>query len=126
MNEINDSLSTVYYADPDQDVVPRPDARVAARVEELLREQLFERGVNPAHLSPQDIMEFMTCALAPDNSMTYAWKGQPLLYVAPEILEGPDGVSVLWRMFTADDQLTDDHIAGGHVASVQPADNSYE
>lgn len=82
----------------------RPDARVAARVEELLREQLEELGVNPSALSPQDIMEGMHCGLAPDQSMTYAWKGRPILHVRPEIKDGPDGRSVLWRMFTADDQ----------------------
>lgn len=82
---------------------PRPDAHVAARVEELLREQLFEIGVNPASLSPHDIIEHMTCALAPDNSMTYAWKGQALLHVTPEIHHDPEGECVRWRMFTTDD-----------------------
>lgn len=82
---------------------PRPTPDVARRVEALLREQLQEHGVNPAALSPQDIVEGMVCALAPDNSMTYIWRGTPLLYVIPEQKSGPDGDAVVWRMFTQDD-----------------------
>lgn len=82
---------------------PRPTPEVARRVEELLREQLRERGVSLAALSPQDIAEGMVCTLAPDNSMTYIWRGDPVLHVVPEQKSGPDGDSVLWRMFTQDD-----------------------
>lgn len=82
---------------------PRPTPEVARRVEELLREQLFELGVNPASLSPRDIAEGMLCRIAPDNSLTYEWRGRPLLYVTPEPRRGPEGESVLWRMFTRDD-----------------------
>ncbi|MCH5277301.1 MAG: hypothetical protein J1E80_05635 [Desulfovibrionaceae bacterium] len=82
---------------------PRPTPAVARRVEELLREQLFELGVNPAKLSPRDIAEGMLCRIAPDNSLTYEWQGRPLLHVTPELKNGPEGESVLWRMFTRDD-----------------------
>lgn len=82
---------------------PRPTPEVARRVEELLREQLFELGVNPAELSPRDIAEGMLCRIAPDNSLTYEWHGRPLVYVMPEVKSGPEGESVLWRMFTRDD-----------------------
>lgn len=82
---------------------PRPTPEVARRVEELLREQLFEAGVNPAALSPEEIAGGMTCRVAPDNSLTYLWRGAPILYVTPEVKSGPEGESVLWRMFTRDD-----------------------
>lgn len=82
---------------------PRPTPAVARRVEELLREQLREAGVDPAALSPRDIAADMVCRVAPDNSLTYLWRGTPLLHVTPEVQSGPDGESVRWRMFTRDD-----------------------
>ena len=76
---------------PDQ-----PDRQLAARVEELLREQLEELGENPAELSPHEITANMHCEVWPDKSMVYAWKDIPLLRVVPE--QGPEGT--VWRMFT--------------------------
>ena len=82
---------------------PKPNLQVAARVEELLREQLEERGINPRTLPPEDIAANMKCYIAPDNSMTYLWKNEPSLYVTPEKREQDGETSVLWRMFTKDD-----------------------
>lgn len=82
---------------------PKPNLQVAARVEELLREQLEELGVNPRALAPEDIAAQMHCHIAPDNSMTYLWKGTPILYVTPEKRQRNGEDSVLWRMFTKDD-----------------------
>ena len=65
---------------------PRPNLQVAARVEELLREQLEELGVNPRKLAPEEIAANMHCHLAPNGSMTYLWKGEPMLHVTPEKL----------------------------------------
>ena len=45
----------------------------------------------------------MTCHIAPDNSMTYLWKNEPILHVTPEKREQDGETSVLWRMFTKDD-----------------------
>ena len=88
---------------------PRPNLQVAARVEELLREQLEELGVNPRKLPPEEIAANMHCHLAPDGSMTYLWKGEPILHVTPEKLVDEHGEeSVLWRMFTQDDISTSD------------------
>ena len=88
---------------------PRPNLQVAARVEELLREQLEELGVNPRKLAPEDIAAHMHCHLAPDGSMTYLWKGEPMLHVMPEKLVDENGeTSVLWRMFTKDDIASHD------------------
>ena len=92
-----------------QEQAPRPNLKVAARVEELLREQLEELGVNPRKLAPEDIAAHMHCHLAPNGSMTYLWKGEALLYITPEKLVDENGAeSVLWRMFTKDDLATDD------------------
>ena len=88
---------------PYHEDAPKPNLQVAARVEELLREQLEERGVNPRNLAPEDIAAGMTCHLAPDGSMTYFWKEEPLLYVTPEKREKDGEHSVYWRMFTKDD-----------------------
>ena len=88
---------------PNQDI-PRPNLQVAARVEELLREQLEELGVNPRKLAPEEIAASMHCHLAPNGSMTYIWKGEPMLHITPEKLVDENGEeSVLWRMFTKDD-----------------------
>ena len=102
---------------------PRPTPEVARRVEELLREQLFEAGVNPAALSPQDIAEGMLCRVAPDNSLTYIWRGEPLLYVTPEIKTGPEGESVLWRMFTRDDMERTEASAPGAADFIGSPEN---
>ena len=93
---------------PQTNDIPRPNFQVAARVEELLREQLEELGVNPRKLAPEDIAANMHCHLAPNGSMTYLWKGEPLLHVTPEKLVDENGAeSVLWRMFTKDDREED-------------------
>ncbi len=100
---------------------PRPNLQVAARVEELLREQLEERGVNPRTLSPEDIAANMHCHLAPDGSMTYLWKGGPILHVTPEKLVDENGQnSVLWRMFTKDD-MEEDNEAGTYDSFLMDA-----
>ena len=92
-----------------QEQAPRPNFKVAARVEELLREQLEELGVNPRKLAPEEIAANMHCHLAPNGSMTYIWKGEPMLHITPEKLVDEKGEeSVLWRMFTKDDLATDD------------------
>lgn len=99
--------STTGQTDRPGDFAPRPDARVARRVEELLREQLQEMGINPSLLQPHEIAAHMTCRIAPDNSMTYSWKNQAILSIVPEVDSGPDETIVRWRMFTQDD-LADD------------------
>lgn len=83
--------------------IPKPTRQVAARVEELLREQLMESGVDPRRLTPEQIAKDMLCTLAPDGSMTYAWQGTPILHITPERRERDGERSVLWRMFTKDD-----------------------
>ena len=72
---------------------------VAARVEELLREQLLELGEDPASLAPHLIMQNMQCEVYPDESMVYIWKDIPILRVAPERTD----TGVMWRMFTRDE-----------------------
>ncbi|SIO34677.1 hypothetical protein [Halodesulfovibrio marinisediminis] len=73
---------------------------VAARVEELLREQLSELGIEVSKLEPHVIAENMKCDVFSDDSMIYYWKGDPILRVMPESSE--DGTTS-WRMFTKDD-----------------------
>ncbi len=85
--------------DSSSSLPPRPTPEVAQRIEELLREQLAERGINPGALLPEEISRHMECHIAQDNSMTYFWKGEAILHVMPEIRTD----SVLWRMFTRDD-----------------------
>ena len=75
------------------------DKGVAARVEELLREQLLELGEDPASLAPHLIMQNMQCEVYPDESMVYIWKDIPILRVAPE----RTNTGVMWRMFTRDE-----------------------
>jgi len=77
----------------------KPTPEVATRVEELLREQLFEKGIIINELAPEKIKKSMKCHVAPDQSMTYFWEKEALLYVVPE----KQGDSILWRMFTKDD-----------------------
>ena len=98
------------------DNAPRPNLQVAARVEELLREQLEEIGVNPRSLTPEEIASYMHCHIAPDNSMTYLWKGEPILYVTPETKTRDGEESVLWRMFTRDDMPDLPHSESGSAA----------
>ncbi|MFV0423305.1 hypothetical protein [Oleidesulfovibrio sp.] len=76
--------------------------KIAARVEELLREELLELGVNPSRLEPHEIAENMRCEVRPDETMIYMWKNQPILRVVPERHE--DG-TVTWRMFTRDEAM---------------------
>ena len=108
-----------------QEQAPRPNLQVAARVEELLREQLEELGVNPRKLAPEEIAANMHCHLAPNGSMTYLWKGKPMLYVTPEKLVDENGAeSVLWRMFTKDDLADapdDDNEAGSYDSFLMDA-----
>ena len=92
---------------PSSEDAPRPNLQVAARVEELLREQLEEMGVNPRKLAPEEIAANMTCHIAPDNGMTYLWKNEPILHIMPEKREHDGESSVLWRMFTRDDMPSD-------------------
>ena len=54
------------------------DKGVAARVEELLREQLLELGEDPASPAPHLIMQNMQCEVYPDESMVYIWKDAPI------------------------------------------------
>lgn len=80
---------------------PQPNAQVAARIEELLREQLEEMGVNIKKLTPEEISANMKCHIGPDNSLSYFWKNTAILDVIPEQTE--DGTN--WRMFTKEDNL---------------------
>ncbi|MEZ0576555.1 hypothetical protein [Halodesulfovibrio aestuarii] len=73
---------------------------VAARVEELLREQLSEIGIEITQLEPHVIVENMKCDIFSDESMIYYWKGEPILRVEPESSENG---TTQWRMFTKDD-----------------------
>lgn len=75
------------------------DKGVAARVEELLREQLLELGEDPQALQPHLIMQNMQCEVYPDDSMVYIWKETPILRVVPE----RTATGVMWRMFTRDE-----------------------
>ena len=67
------------------------------RVEELLREQLDDLGIEIARLSPHEITSNMHCALYADGTLSYSWQGKPVLSVEPE--EQGDG-SVRWHFFT--------------------------
>lgn len=78
---------------------PKPDMNVMRRVEELLREQLAAMGEDPDMLPPHFISEHMRCGVHAGGSLSYSWKGLPLLDVDPELM--PDG-SVRWRFFTRD------------------------
>ena len=103
------------------EAAPRPNLQVAARVEELLREQLEELGVNPRKLAPEEIAANMHCHLAPNGSMTYLWKGEPMLHITPEKLVDENGAeSVLWRMFTKDD-MEEDNEAGTYDSFLMDA-----
>ena len=75
------------------------DPGVAARVEELLQEQLIELGEDPNTLEPHRIMQSMHCEVYPDQSMVYSWKDIPLLRVVPEKTD----TGTHWRMFTRED-----------------------
>ena len=79
----------------------RPTPEVAARIEELLREELSLLGENPRTFKPEEIAANMECEVQDDNSMTYIWKGLPILHVQPEPTEN----GVHWRMFTREEPL---------------------
>ena len=79
----------------------RPTPEVAARIEELLREELALLGELPGSHKPEEIAANMQCEVQDDFSMTYIWKGLPILHVQPELTE--DGVR--WRMFTREEPL---------------------
>lgn len=79
----------------------RPNAQVAGRIEELLREQLEEMGVTIKNLTPEEISANMKCHIGPDGSLSYFWKNRAILDVVPEQTE--NGVN--WRMFTKEDNL---------------------
>lgn len=79
-------------------------SKVAARVEELLREQLEELGETPGAIAPHDMAANMRCEIWPDDTMIYMWKTLPILRVSAE--RHDDG-SVTWRMFTRDDEGDD-------------------
>lgn len=57
----------------------KPNARVAQRIEELLREQLEELGVNIKRLTLDEISANMKCHIGPDNSLSYFGKTEPYL-----------------------------------------------
>lgn len=80
---------------------PQPNVQVAARIEELLREQLEEMGVNIKKLTAEEISAHMKCHIGPDNSLSYFWKNHAILDVIPE--QTADGTN--WRMFTKEDKL---------------------
>ncbi len=73
---------------------------IATRIEDLLREELQELGINPEALPPHEITAHMRCEVHPDKSMVYMWKEQPILRIVPE--DTGDGHTT-WRMFTRDD-----------------------
>ena len=100
-NNRTDNLSDTLSGDipTDRNNIPGPNAQVAQRIEELLKEQLYELGIDVKKLNPEEIAQSMKCHVAPDKSMTYFWKNKPLLDVVPEV----KGDSVAWRMFTKDD-----------------------
>lgn len=79
----------------------KPNAQVANRIEELLREQLEELGVSIKNLTPDEISQNMKCHVGPDNSLSYFWKNTAILDVVPE--ETENGIN--WRMFTKEDNL---------------------
>ena len=79
----------------------KPNAQVAQRIEELLREQLEELGVNIKRLTPDEISANMKCHIGPDNSLSYFWKIRAILDVVPETTE--NGTN--WRMFTKEDTI---------------------
>ncbi len=78
---------------------PESTSPVAARIEELLREELELLGENVQELEPHEIVRHMQCEVYPDKSMVYAWRELPILRVVPE--QTANGVN--WRMFTRSD-----------------------
>ncbi len=81
---------------------PKPDLAVMRRVEELLREQLLEMGEDISLLEPHEISRHMHCGVHESGSLSYVWKGMPLLDVDPETQ--PDG-TIHWRFFTRETPL---------------------
>ena len=76
-------------------------SKVAARVEELLREQLEELGENPSAIDAHEIAAHMLLVIFSEYTLIYIWKETPILRVSSE--QHDDG-SVTWRMFTRDDE----------------------
>lgn len=72
------------------------------RVEELLREQLLELGVNPEELPAHEIARGMHCGVRADGALSYSWKGTPILDVLPE---PQDDGRTQWRLFTRETPL---------------------
>lgn len=67
------------------------------QVEALLREELTLRGEDPDNIPPHVIAGHMQCGVHKSGSLSYVWKGEPILDVDPELQE--DG-SIRWRFFT--------------------------
>lgn len=81
---------------------PRPGIDVMRKVEELLRDEMMQLGVDIGKLQPHEIAQGMHCGVHSDGSMSYMWKGAPILDVEPE--KQPDG-NIIWRFFTRDTPL---------------------
>lgn len=73
----------------------KPGADVLKRVEELLREELAERGIAVDRLPPHVISGTMRCGVHPDGALSYVWDNEPILDAVPEVAE--DG-AVTWRL----------------------------
>lgn len=76
---------------------PKPDLQTMQRVEDFLRQELEELGVDITELLPHEITENMHCSVYPDGTLSYSWKERPLLNVEPE--EKADG-EIRWRLYT--------------------------
>ncbi len=74
----------------------KPPKELADRIEELLREELIERGEDPSTLDPSNIAKNMFCEVQDDYGMLYIWKDEPILHVFPE----QEGDVIKWRIFT--------------------------
>ncbi|MDL2279431.1 hypothetical protein LJC15_02045 [Desulfovibrio sp. OttesenSCG-928-G11] len=86
----------------DRPTMARPDLALMRRIEELLREQLAERGEDPDHLPAELIARHMHCGVSKNGALAYVWKGDPILDVNPEPLPGG---GVRWRIFIRDTPL---------------------
>lgn len=73
----------------------KPDLEVLQRVEELLRDELAERGIDVSKLQPHEISAAMSCGVHPDGALSYVWNNEPVLDALPE--EQADG-TVRWRL----------------------------
>lgn len=72
---------------------PTPDFATLQKIEEALHVMLAQYGETVASLQPHEISEAMRCAVYPNGSLCYSWKGDPLLAVVPDATE--DGI--VWR-----------------------------